>query len=690
MTLLTYHSKYVVQSTTAVSTTSSTLQDDTYASQTFTLDSTKTVLVIYTATSAHNASGVNAQLTTAISINDTTYSQMYDSGKNQFGLTQAAIRNTCHAVVSLAAGTHTIKGKFAAFSSGVSTAVSSRTLLIYILNGNEFSFVDDSTAQTTSSTSYVNDNYAVSTFTPSSNCIALILYSVSTTTGSEYYTGKKTCIRVGSTDYVEGEAQKSSRLNDLPDSQTTTHALNLGTDSVTVRGRFANGSSRVDRHVLSVLLFDQASCAFDLTSSTTQVSSTSTSLSDDTQASITRNTAGELLVLAQATKINGTTASDGGMKYGIEIDNSDVSYSSSSPGYTDKPESNFVAYAQTVESGDHTITGRLATNNGTTAVKVDTRILIALWFSTSSSVTKTFSSSNDILISKQFTSENDLLISKSFSSYNDIHLSKVFQNENDIIISKSFQSVNDIGINKTFQNENDILLSKVFSSSNDILISKQFTSENDLLISKTFSSYNDIHLSKSFQNENDIFIQKVFSSDSDIIINKLFISQNSIISEAITKTFSSSNDILISKGFTSSNDILISKSFQSTNDINLNKTFQSVNDIFLQKIFSSSNDLLLSKVFQNENDILISKIFSSINEILSDSITKTFSSSNDILISKQFSSENDILLQKIFSSSNAIYSTTILINYDLPLTVVLTTYPRTLTLSQNIRTVDLL
>lgn len=387
MTLLTYHSKYVVQSSTAISTTSTTLQDDSYASQTFYLDSTKTVLAIYVANNTVEAADANS-LTNAISIDGTDHSTANQASAVSDGAAGLS-RNTCFWIGSLNAGTHTIKGRFAATMPAGTISVRNRTLLIYIFNGNEFTFVENNTQQSTTSVTYVDDSYATATFTPTGACKALILYAANTAfNSSESFYGKKICIRVGSTDYTACEAHQSPLNYDCGNSLCTAYALPLTATSTTVKGRFAcvvSGSETVtiDKHVLGVLLLDD-STTVDLSSSTTQVSNSSTTLANDTQATITRSASGELLVLAQATQKLDTSGSIDGNIYGISIDSTDVAHTRFAPSlYPSFPFSGFVTYAQTVTSGSHTIYGRFAANVSGQTAKIDTRILIALWFSTS-------------------------------------------------------------------------------------------------------------------------------------------------------------------------------------------------------------------------------------------------------------------------------------------------------------------
>lgn len=385
MTLLTYHSKYVVQSSTAISTTSTTLQDDSYASQTFYLDSTKTVLAIYVANNTVEAADANI-LTNAISIDGTDHSTATQAGVVSDGAAGLS-RNTCFWIGSLNAGTHTIKGRFAATIQAGTISVRNRTLLIYIFNGNEFTFVENNTQQSTTSATYVDDSYATATFTPTGACKALILYAANTAfNSSESIYGKKICIRVGSTDYTACEAHQSPLTSNFGNSLCTAYALPLTATSTTVKGRFASviGSNTVtiDKHVLGVLLLDD-STTVDLSSSTTQVSNSSTTLANDTQATITRSASGELLVLAQATQKLDTSGSTDGNIYGISIDSTDVAHTRFAPSQQHFPFSGFVTYAQTATSGSHTIYGRFAANVSGQTAKIDTRILIALWFSTS-------------------------------------------------------------------------------------------------------------------------------------------------------------------------------------------------------------------------------------------------------------------------------------------------------------------
>jgi predicted anti-sigma-YlaC factor YlaD len=79
-TLLTFNSKYVVtDSTTAVTSTSTTLADDTPASQTFTLAASQTVLVIYNAFNNNGSTEYTRGKQIAINVDTVDYANTWNS-----------------------------------------------------------------------------------------------------------------------------------------------------------------------------------------------------------------------------------------------------------------------------------------------------------------------------------------------------------------------------------------------------------------------------------------------------------------------------------------------------------------------------------------------------------------------------------------------------------------------------------
>jgi hypothetical protein len=380
MTLLTFNNKYVVTSTTAASTTSTSLVDDPYASQTFSLDSPKVVLVIYQANNVYGASMTAYGMQNAINIDGTDVANSRDSPCSDV----FPVRNCVFWVGTLGAGTHTVKGRFASNYSGYTVTISNRVLLIMIFNGGEFYYIDNATATTTSSTSLVDDPYAQLAFTPSGTCKALIMYNISNSHGAtETNYGKKAAINIAGIDY--GQAEKSPFGANYSDSVFTAHALSLTAASTTVKGRFAANTSAtvtISRRQLAVLLLADTTL-LDISTSTTQVSTTSNTLVDDTQAVLTRATSDtrELLVIAMGTKRSDVSSSYYGECYGINVDGNDRANSRGSPCSAAYANSAATAWAERLAAGSHTVKGRFSNNYGTETAIISARQFIALWLS---------------------------------------------------------------------------------------------------------------------------------------------------------------------------------------------------------------------------------------------------------------------------------------------------------------------
>jgi len=381
MTLLTYNNKYVVASTTAVTTTSNTLVDDTEASQTFNLDASKVVLVIYQANNLYNAIMPAKGMQNAINVDAEDKANSWDT----CGTFNYPVRNCVFWVGTLAAGSHTIKGRFASNLAGSTATINNRVLLIYIFDGDEFQYVDDATTATAPNTTLIDDPYAQVTFTPSAICKALILYNIANSGATESAYGKKAAINVAETDYGQTEKAAATAAN-YADSVFTVHALSLSAVSTTVKGRFANAGNAatvtIHRRQLAVLLLAD-STLMDVITSTTQVSTTSASLVDDTQATINRTITDtrEVLVVAVGTKRSGTSSFATGKCYGIKINANDRTNSRGSPYTSNYANSAATAYAEQLAANSHIIQGRFASNLATKTAKIDARQVVALWLS---------------------------------------------------------------------------------------------------------------------------------------------------------------------------------------------------------------------------------------------------------------------------------------------------------------------
>jgi len=379
LALLKFKDKHIAQSVTQVSTTETTLQDDTQATQEFTLTANQTVLVAYQANSDYGVAMPYTGMKNAINIDGTDRALSADSGYD----VNYPIRNCSFWVGTLGAGSHTIKGRFCSNTGTGTVAISNRILLIYVFDGDEFQYIDSSTANTTTSTSFIDDANAQATFTPSATCQALYLYNVSNANGvTESSVGKKVSIGINGTDY--GQVEQSPNGDSKADSVFIAYAGSLNAVSTTVKGRFAANEAytvTVSNRQLGVLCLDN-STLLDIVDSATQVSTTETALRDDTQATINRTTGDrELLVFAVGTKKNNTTSSSKGECYGISINSNDRQISRSCPSSSFRATSAATCWAETVSAGSQVVQGRLSSNLTANTAIIDARIVVALWLS---------------------------------------------------------------------------------------------------------------------------------------------------------------------------------------------------------------------------------------------------------------------------------------------------------------------
>jgi hypothetical protein len=379
MTLLTFNSKYIVQSSTSKTTTSTTFVDDTYATRTFDLSGTKTVLVIYNANSQYGDVNTHRGFRNTINIDGTDHITISSSPCDD----NHAIRNTCFAVVTLDSGSHTITGRISS-PNGSTVTVSNRTLLIYILDGSDYTFTENTTANSTNTNVYVDD--IATTFTPSGDCKALILYGASKDDGvTEYVSGKK--IRINLNDSAVGvEASQAPCSSTCGNALITAYACQLSASETVIKGQFASNvvdtTVSISRSALAILLFDP-SVTLQTSTSTSQISTTSTTLINDSAISTSNSGSSEVLAIAVATKNSGYSSSYYGFEYGLAIDSSDVALSRVSPSGSWEGANTLVAYAATLTSGSHVINGKYALNSSTTATTIDQRILLSLWFNQS-------------------------------------------------------------------------------------------------------------------------------------------------------------------------------------------------------------------------------------------------------------------------------------------------------------------
>jgi len=393
MTLLTINTKYVVQSTTAFSTSSATLVADNPSSnpptKTFSLSATQTVLVIYNANAGPSDAGVTTGFSNAIGIDGTSgsavHSQMYCS---QYAAT-GPNRNCCFWVGSLASGSHTVTGLVATNTTGT-VVISNRTLLVYVFNGDEFRYLENSTSQTYSAQAYTMDGNVDVSVTPSGPATALAMYyATNNPTGTTEITqGKGVSIGVGaSMAAIPGmSAFQAANASNAADSATTfatiTGISGTNTYGGMVYAQFA-GTVTVSKSAFAILFFDANTTQItSYLDSTTGNTPSTTSLVNEPSVTTSLTPVSyqtELLVLAKAEVITASPSS--GIYYGVNINSTDYAQSRYTLPINNGAGSCVVAYGMTVTAGTpYTINGRYALNVNGSSCAVTARYLAAIWF----------------------------------------------------------------------------------------------------------------------------------------------------------------------------------------------------------------------------------------------------------------------------------------------------------------------
>lgn len=384
MTLLSYHSKYVSQSATPATTTSSTLQDDSYATQTFTLYESHTVLAIYIASGNHGSTNYSTGLKCSININGDDHSVMCQSP----GATNYAVRNTCFWIGTLGAGSHTIKGKFCSITNGQTVTVNNHTLLIYVFNGDEFYYNENSTTRTTATTSYAVLTGTSVSLTPSAACKSLVLSAITNDHGSTVpVSGYKQVLTVGGSTYTESEVNQSAFGANYAISEMTqfngTHATST---AMVFRAMWAatvgTDTCTVNRSAFGVMFFDDSVFIERATSSTAVTTTSATFVNDGVGgASEVTTEPRELLVLASATTLYNTASSVYGGRYGMYMEGADRYFSTKSPYSATQGNCTYIGHGMSAPTaGTHTIYGRFCSNSAGSTERIGKRVVLGLYF----------------------------------------------------------------------------------------------------------------------------------------------------------------------------------------------------------------------------------------------------------------------------------------------------------------------
>lgn len=395
---LTYHSDYFIRSTTAVNTVvrAPVFADDTEAIQNFTTDETLIMLVIYNACNRHGQTEEVSGKVITIEVDGVDldgigvrHDQGPDVGNGKNGC-------TVYYLAELAAGDHTVKGRFARSAPAGTVTIGERQLAIFLFQGtsSDYGFTSSTVLQQTNTLAFVDDpsGSGLVVATSEDNEVVLVLYSGSSRRNDdEHGFGKEIAIQVdggadmgwhGESGYVSGIPPVCYSGNGC-----TTHVIwdDLGAGNHTFDGRFASNSDAdtvsIHDRQLAVLVFNADLLHDQVLDDTTVQTTSSKDKVDDPPATINRILPGtyETLILYGCYNYHDTLNDYYGRKAGIMVDDVDYSqgYQSASGDYKC---GNTVCHVIELAAGAHTIKGRFATNREPASVRISRRTMCVLYF----------------------------------------------------------------------------------------------------------------------------------------------------------------------------------------------------------------------------------------------------------------------------------------------------------------------
>jgi hypothetical protein len=374
-------------SNTKVTTTNgpSNPANDPQALLNIVLSQNSTVFIVY---NAGNAQGSTENLNgkgCAINVDgvDVAFSWQSPNGAN------AADSVTVVYAANLTSGSHVIKGRFFANTSGTTVTIDTRQIAAFWFPNIVSSYVRSTTASQTNSSTPVDDPQAIATFTLTSNSVVFIVYNAGNMAGStENSGGKGVTINVDGNDIATNQSQSPWDAN-YANSVTIAYVCTLGPGSHTVKGRFfsvqAGNVTTIDERQLVVLCFNASLVTYGFVQSSTAVSTSSGSPVNDTQAILSANLGNESTILAMYVGGNsqGATEDANGDGVGLNIDSTtEISNSSSwqSPDYINWANSATSIWVESLTQGSHTIWGSFWADTAGNTVTISNRELLILAF----------------------------------------------------------------------------------------------------------------------------------------------------------------------------------------------------------------------------------------------------------------------------------------------------------------------
>jgi hypothetical protein len=376
-----------ISSNVRVSTTGTTLVDDSKAVLNTNLSATSTVLIIYNAGNRYGSIEDLNGKGCAISVDGTDVAFSWQSPLSP----NCGDSVTVVYATNLTAGSHIIKGRFCANVPSATVGIDMRQLAVFWFQNVTANYVRSNLTSTTTSSTTVNDPLASLTFTLSYDSVSLILYNAGNKYNSaEPGTGKGVTVNIDGTDIVTKQWQ-SPYVSNSADSATIAYVGLLAAGYHTVIGRFFSNSNgittTIDERQLIVFSFPTSFVTYGFVQNTTSVTTTSGTPSNDAYAllSPTLTTNSNCLTMYIAGNPPSVTEDDNGKGIQLQIDAAGMSNSTSwqSPYDNNYADSVTSLWCTQLTAGSHTIRGTFFDNaNDGSTVTVSNRQLLFIAFPT--------------------------------------------------------------------------------------------------------------------------------------------------------------------------------------------------------------------------------------------------------------------------------------------------------------------
>lgn len=254
-----------VTSTVKVATTSTIPVDDTEAVLNFTLSENSVVFMAYNAgTKPGSVEGPKGITINVDAVDISTRQWQSPVGPNEADSVTIVYTNT------LAAGTHTVKGRFFSMDSRQTVTIDERQLIVFCFPADliTYWFKQSSTPVSTSSNVPVDDTEAVLTGMLMNDSDCLVMYTAGNLGSTENCWGKGVLVNIDGVDESLSASWQSPYDFDYPDSETSLWYEQKAEGPHTVKGRFsanlAGNTVTVSHRQLVLLAFHKPPVIHDI------------------------------------------------------------------------------------------------------------------------------------------------------------------------------------------------------------------------------------------------------------------------------------------------------------------------------------------------------------------------------------------------------------------------------------------